>query len=374
MADHGSSPSRASLSRIPSLKSFLPLSDVNTITTRGQNLPALIQSKSSTRLSRRPSTIRSRRESDSSNEDDLESFRGGLTMPWGEVERRMSAAILNTPQMRSQRLIGNSNPRYKWEKYYKSEEELSKLKKPIRKYYERNNYLIQHYMYIDRLLDSSLPHNLIQEYSNLESGHVKIPSTIAEESATHTPVSGHQPSVGGSSEASTPPRTASTQGSNGSAQVKVKRTPKNLYKLPEVNEQTPLLPDEDDHEPDHDPESSKVDMPDWEPEEDEDTESPVVKFALYLNFAANAVLLILKIIVTVLTSSLSVLASLVDAALDFLSTAIVWFTSWMISRQDKYAYPVGRRRLEPVGVLVSWRNLCPRRITILTLSRSSRSS
>lgn len=27
-------------------------------------------------------------------------------------ERRMS--ILNTPQMRSQRLIGNSNPRYKW--------------------------------------------------------------------------------------------------------------------------------------------------------------------------------------------------------------------------------------------------------------------
>jgi len=47
-----------------------------------------------------------------------------------------------------------------------------------------------------------------------------------------------------------------------------------------------------------------------------------------------------------------VVASLVDAALDFLSTAIVWFTSWMIARQDRYAYPVGRRRLEPIGVLI----------------------
>ena len=46
------------------------------------------------------------------------------------------------------------------------------------------------------------------------------------------------------------------------------------------------------------------------------------------------------------------LASLVDAALDFLSTAIVWTTTKLIARQDQYAYPVGRRRLEPVGVLV----------------------
>ncbi|KAF2651387.1 hypothetical protein K491DRAFT_606990 [Lophiostoma macrostomum CBS 122681] len=354
MADRSSSPSRASLPRIPSLKGFLPLSDVNTMSTRGQNLPALIQNSS--RLNRRPSTLRSRRGSNSSNEDDLESFRGGLTMPWGEPERRLSAAVLNTPQMRSQRLIGNSNPRYKWEQYFKSEEELNKMKKRTRQYYERNNYLIQHYMYIDRLLDSSLPHNLIQEYSNLESRHVNIPSTITEESTTHSPVSGLQPPTGGSSEASTPPQSAKTQSSNGSAQIKVKRTPKNLYKVPEANEQTPLLSDGGGyvHDPDDedDNESRKIDIPDWEPEEDEDTESPVVKFALYLNFTANAILLILKIIVTVLTSSLSVLASLVDAALDFLSTAIVWFTSWMISRQDQYAYPVGRRRLEPIGVLV----------------------
>jgi hypothetical protein len=70
-----------------------------------------------------------------------------------------------TPQMRSQRLIGSSNPRYRWEQYYKTDEELKKMKKPIRKYYERDNFLIQQYLYIDRLLDSSLPHDLIQEYN-----------------------------------------------------------------------------------------------------------------------------------------------------------------------------------------------------------------
>ncbi|KAL1302294.1 hypothetical protein AAFC00_002711 [Neodothiora populina] len=60
----------------------------------------------------------------------------------------------------------------------------------------------------------------------------------------------------------------------------------------------------------------------------------------------------MKIVATVLTSSVSVLASLVDAALDFLSTAIVWTTTRLISHSDQYSYPVGRRRLEPIGVLV----------------------
>jgi divalent metal cation (Fe/Co/Zn/Cd) transporter len=88
--------------------------------------------------------------------------------------------------------------------------------------------------------------------------------------------------------------------------------------------------------------------------EDDSVESGdrIVQFAIYLNLAANTILLAGKIAVILLTSSLSVLASLVDAALDFLSTAIVWTTTRMIERQDRYQYPVGRRRLEPVGVSV----------------------
>jgi hypothetical protein len=103
---------------------FLPLNgdSPTAISTRGQHLPSLL-------TPRRPSTIRSndRRGSISDEEED--------PMPFDRVllERRISnpASILNTPQMRSQRLIGNSNPRYKWEKYFKDEEELKGMNKNV---------------------------------------------------------------------------------------------------------------------------------------------------------------------------------------------------------------------------------------------------
>ena len=347
MAELSASPSPAKLSlprnlsssslRVPGYKGFPPLaSEPNAFSTRGQTLPSL--------LSRRSSILR--RGSRSDDEDDLESFRLGLADRDAERRNNSGALVLKTPQMRSQLLIGNSNPRYRWERYYKSDEELKKMKKPIREYYERNNYLIHHYMYIDRLLDSSLPHNLIQEYSTLESGSVRIPSTISEETAS--PNATPSMSIPHGYGIDTPSLSAISRDTNSHQAVKVKRTPKNLYKLPEDDERTPLIGHEDE-----DPQSLSSTMPEWVPEEDEDTDSPIVRIALYINLAANTVLLILKIIVAIMTSSLSVIASLVDAALDFLSTAIVGITSWMIARQDQYAYPVGRRRLEPIGVLVS---------------------
>lgn len=249
--------------------------------------------------------------------------------------RRMSLGpeILNTPQMRSMRLIGQSNPRYYWQRYYKTEEELAQMKKPIRKYYERNNFLVAQYLYIDRLLDSSLPHDLIQEYN--QPAHKSNMKTISEErepgSATSTTALA-QPN-GSAEEPPTP------------IETKLKRTPKNLYKLPD-NETTPLLADEE-QALEVFPEISLEDLDD-----SVELDDPIVTIAIYLNLVANVILLAGKIAVIILTSSLSVLASLVDAALDFLSTAIVWSTTKLISQQDQYAYPVGRRRLEPVGVLV----------------------
>ncbi|KNG45155.1 cation diffusion facilitator 10 [Stemphylium lycopersici] len=369
MTDYGSTPPpkspspvtvprSSSLPRLASSKLFLPIQhEASAISTRGHHLPSLLQS------TRRPSTIRSseRRGSDTDDED-LEAYRNGLLMSYDrDSDRRSSigAHVLNTPQMRSQRLIGNSNPRYKWERYYKSDEELKGMKKPIREYYERNNQLLQHYLYIDRLLDSSLPHNLIQEYTNLESGAVKIPTTITEESSATTTPLAVTPGTGtngtttpGISSEGRSGSSGSLSNGNGTHKPMVKRTPKNLYKVPEADENTPLLPHDDAVEDEEDTEFASSKLKDWVPEEDEDTESPIVKLALYVNLGANTALLIMKIVVTVLTSSLSVVASLVDAALDFLSTAIVWFTSWMIARQDRYAYPVGRRRLEPIGVLI----------------------
>ena len=257
-------------------------------------------------------------------------------------ERRLSDATktLMTPQMRSQRLIGNSNPRYSWEQYYKTDDELAKMKKPLRQYYEKNNLLIQQYIYIDKLLDSSLPYDLIQEYSqpthSQNGNRIHIPSTIRENSNP--------------SENSNLGDDANSAEANGHAQSKgkLKRTPRNLYKLPE--ETTPLITPDVESSADGGLDTPPVPL--WEVEDGEDSGSRIVKVAIYVNLAANTLLLILKIVAMLLTSSLSVLASLVDAALDFLSTAIVWTTSRLVSQKDRYKYPVGRRRLEPVGVLV----------------------
>ena len=342
--------------RIGSLQNFLPLSD--TFSTRGQKLPSLIQSNSSANIKDLRVQIAAQRrsaapdpEGDQESDDERAAERDADDRSVNHLEprhpksrsgkeaRRMSmmsgsdgGEVLMTPQMRSMRLIGNSNPRYRWEQYYKSPEKLKSMKKPIREYYERNNHLILSYMYIDRLLDSSLPHNLIQEYNHEHEADVHIPPTISEHTPSPTPQ--RHPSV----------VEANMEANGHPSQVKVKRTPKALYKLPD--ESTRLLDDEQGDDP------KALGLPISDDEEDHSSGSKIVTVAIYINLAANAILLAGKIAVIVLTSSLSVLASLVDAALDFLSTAIVWTTTKLIAHQDQYAYPVGRRRLEPIGVLV----------------------
>ena len=349
------SPPRPKSYRIGSLRDFLPLSDSsNTFSTRGQTLPSLIQSRSSANIKDLRTQVAQRRsaapETTRDEEIDVRRDCDGSTTEHGGPSpakslsgrgvRRMSSVndpgvVLMTPQMRSMRLIGNSNPRYQWEQYYKSDKELNKMKKPVRKYYERNNHLISSYLYIDRLLDSSLPHNLIQEYhyDHCGNGAMNIPHTISEESSSNSsPLDERHPLVDIEATA------------NGHInQLKIKRTPKALYKLPDEN--TPLLGEDTEDG------AKAYELQDGGGE-DAESGSQVVTIAIYVNLAANAILLAGKIAVIVLTSSLSVLASLVDAALDFLSTAIVWVTTKLIARHDRYSYPVGRRRLEPIGVLV----------------------
>lgn len=254
-------------------------------------------------------------------------------------ERRMSA-ILNAPNMRSMRLIGNSNPRWRWERYWKTEEELAAMRKPVREYYERINHLVQQYLYIDRLLDSSLPHDLLNEYNDMPvsafRGGVEVPTTISEE------------------------RQSSNQPEPSKPLHKIRRTPKDIYR---PSETTPLFsrrPDEIWEDGDDDrygtlaEANGSTPTPDipWLEDEQLDHDAPIVTLAIYVNFAANLVLLVGKIIVVASVPSVSVLASLVDAMLDFLSTVIVWITTFLISRQDQYRYPIGRRRLEPLGILI----------------------
>lgn len=79
------------------------------------------------------------------------------------------------------------------------------------------------------------------------------------------------------------------------------------------------------------------------------------KWAININVVANIILLIGKVVAAFSTGSLSLIASLVDSALDLLCTLIVWTTNklvaWRLNALQR-KFPVGRKRLEPLGILV----------------------
>jgi divalent metal cation (Fe/Co/Zn/Cd) transporter len=117
-----------------------------------------------------------------------------------------------------------------------------------------------------------------------------------------------------------------------------------LYRIPD--ETTPLVASEENS-----PEGS---LPDLESHGgmSPEAEERVINWAIRINFAANVALLGSKIAIMAMTSSMSMLAGLVDGVLDFFSTVIVWVTTIMIRRQDRNRFPITRRRLEPVSVLI----------------------
>lgn len=271
--------------------------------------------------------------------------------PQRRAEERRMSAVLNAPHMRSMRLIGNSNPRYRWERYWKTEAELRSMKQKIRNYYRRTNYLVQQYLYIDRLLDSSLPHDLLNEYNDMPASSfrgVEIPITISEESLLNSKTPGSLPATGGEYGSGTAGSIMSPNSASDPCIKRVKRTPKDIFRPTET---TPLFsPDGELHDAvattEREAEDGNMARPEIPFLEDEEVDSSerIVTVAIYVNLIANAILLAGKIAVIVSVPSVSVLASLVDAVLDFLSTGIVWTTTWLIAQSDQYRYPVGRRR------------------------------
>ena len=79
------------------------------------------------------------------------------------------------------------------------------------------------------------------------------------------------------------------------------------------------------------------------------------RWAININVVANIILLAAKGFAALKSSSLSLIASLLDSALDLLCTVIVWTTNRLVAwRLESLSrrFPVGRRRLEPLGILV----------------------
>jgi hypothetical protein len=126
--------------RIARLRGFLPLNNEDGLmATHGQGTLASLIKKSHSHASlytmnRRPSSLRGRDLTDDEEVGPLGRFAPRNSSEFDEDDFRRSddrrlSAVLFGPQMRSQRLIGNSNPRYKWERYWKTEDDLKKIKK-----------------------------------------------------------------------------------------------------------------------------------------------------------------------------------------------------------------------------------------------------
>lgn len=52
------------------------------------------------------------------------------------------------------------------------------------------------------------------------------------------------------------------------------------------------------------------------------------------------------------THSLAIIASTLDSLLDILAGGILWYTSTSMAQHDPQRYPVGKRRMQPVGIMV----------------------
>ncbi|KAI7894659.1 uncharacterized protein EV154DRAFT_536459 [Mucor mucedo] len=78
----------------------------------------------------------------------------------------------------------------------------------------------------------------------------------------------------------------------------------------------------------------------------------LIHLAINLSFVANIVLFLTKAFLAFFTGSIAILASAFESFLDILSNGIIFFTIRVIRQKNIYTYPVGKSRMEPLGIIV----------------------
>jgi cation diffusion facilitator family transporter len=76
------------------------------------------------------------------------------------------------------------------------------------------------------------------------------------------------------------------------------------------------------------------------------------RMAVHISNATNLVLFVAKVYASYASRSLAVIASTLDSLLDLLSGFILWFTAHAMRTPNKYYYPIGKKRMQPVGIIV----------------------
>jgi cation diffusion facilitator family transporter len=75
-------------------------------------------------------------------------------------------------------------------------------------------------------------------------------------------------------------------------------------------------------------------------------------FAIRISNFANMILFAAKVYASVRSGSLAIIASTLDSLLDLLSGFILWFTAFTMQTPNPYRYPIGKKRMQPLGILV----------------------
>ncbi|CAO3642804.1 unnamed protein product [Cunninghamella blakesleeana] len=107
-----------------------------------------------------------------------------------------------------------------------------------------------------------------------------------------------------------------------------------------TNENTPLLASNNNSSPIETSDNEKR-TPLW-----------LVHMAINLSFVANVALFATKVFLALFSGSMAILASAFESFLDIVSNAIIFFTVRIIRQKDYYTYPVGKSRMEPLGIVV----------------------
>lgn len=225
----------------------------------------------------------------------------------GDLNPQKRMSILSV--LRPEKLIGSYRSLAAWDDSLR--EDTHKIRKRgLRKFYETQNYLIERYTEIDNFLDYGKIHlNMLSTYTDSKAS--KHLSTLVD--------------------------------------------------LPILEEDECVTPQEAEEMAKSNSKSRLNDLPGNIREGgqflgyDEEQSSQDVLVAILVNFFINFLLLIGKVVISVLTNSLSVVASLVDSVLDFLSTFIIYIANRLSNTKNwrtQIAYPIGRTKLEPLGILI----------------------
>ncbi|KAL4324378.1 hypothetical protein GQ457_11G018560 [Hibiscus cannabinus] len=87
-------------------------------------------------------------------------------------------------------------------------------------------------------------------------------------------------------------------------------------------------------------------------EDDEDEEQIQNERAMKISNYANVILLAFKLYATIRSGSIAIAASTLDSLLDLMAGGILWFTHLSMKSTNIYKYPIGKLRIQPVGIVI----------------------